>query len=146
MLLPFSPHITIGPTAGMGVRRAVHEAVGGFDESVTTTADTDYCIRMQQTGVKLEFIPEAVVHYRYRADLSATFKQANRYAHDFALLQKRYAEERPGFLRWLLKHWRPVLVALPRLYRKGVRGRLAWLLGYQFGRYRGSLEYRVRAI
>ena len=145
MLLPFSPHITIGPTAGMGVRRAVHEAVGGFDESVTTTAH-----RLLHPGAADR--SEARVHPGSCRPLpvprgpDATFKQANRYAHDFALLQKRYAEERPGFLRWLLKHWRPVLVALPRLYRKGVRGRLAWLLGYQFGRYRGSLEHRVRAI
>jgi glycosyltransferase involved in cell wall biosynthesis len=147
MVLPFPPHVPIGPTAGMGVRRAVHEAVGGFDESVRTIPDTDYCIRVQQqTGARLEFVPGAIVHYRYRTNTSAIFRQANRYAHDFALLQSRYGAAAPGFARWLLKHWRPVLRDLPRLYRRGVRGRLAWLLGYQLGRYRGSAKYRVRAI
>lgn len=147
MVLPFPPHVPIGPTAGMGVRRAVHEAVGGFDESVRTIPDTDYCIRIQlQTGVELEFVPEAVVHYRYRTELRGIFRQAARYAHDFALLQRRYDAASPGLVRWLLKHWRPVLRDLPRVYRRGVRGRLAWLLGYQLGRYRGSLRYRVRAI
>jgi glycosyltransferase involved in cell wall biosynthesis len=147
MRLPFAPHVPIGPTAGMGIRRSVHEAVGGFDETVATIPDTDYCVRVQQLpGTTLEFVPDATVHYRYRAGLRDTFRQASRYAHDFALLQRRYGTDRPGFLRWLLKHWRPVLVALPRAYRKGVRGRLAWLLGYQVGRYRGSIAYRVRAL
>lgn len=146
MALPFSPHLPIGPTAGMGIQRTVNEAVGGFDETVRTTADTDYCIRVQQAGIKLEFVPEATVHYRYRSGLRSIFRQATLYALDFALLQRRYGDERPGFVRWLLKHWRPLLSDLPRAYRKGVRGRLAWLLGYQLGRYRGSLRYRVRAI
>jgi glycosyltransferase involved in cell wall biosynthesis len=146
MVLPFSPHLPIGPTAGMGVRRTVHESVGGFDEDVRTIPDTDYCIRVQQqTEARLEFVPEAIVHYRYRTELRAIFRQANRYAHDFALLQRRYAAGRPGFARWVLKHWRPVLGSLPRVYRRGARGRLAWLLGYQLGRYRGSVRYRVRA-
>lgn len=148
MVLLFPPHVPLGPTAGMGIRRAIHEAVDGFDESVRTLPDTDYCIRVQTlTDAKLQFIPEATVHYRYRTDLGATFRQAQRYAHDFALLQRRYDDSPPpGLARWLVKHWRPVLAALPRAYRKGVRGRLAWLLGYQVGRYRGSLAYRIRAI
>lgn len=147
MVLPFPPHVAIGPTAGMGVRRSVHEAVGGFDESIRTIPDTDYCIRVQQqTGARLEFVPDAIVHYRYRTSTRAIFRQANRYAHDFALLQRRYGATSPGLIRWLVKHWRPVLRDLPRLYRRGVRGRLAWLLGYQLGRYRGSAKYRVRAV
>lgn len=146
MVLPFPPYVPIGPTAGMGILRSVHDAVGGFDESVRTIPDADYCIRVQQAGSKLEFVREAVVHYRYRTELKAIFRQAKRYAHDFALLQRRYDAPSPGFARWAVKHWRPVLAELPRVHRKGARGRLAWLLGYQLGRYRGSLKYRVRAI
>jgi glycosyltransferase involved in cell wall biosynthesis len=146
MELPFSPHLPIGPTAGLGVRRTVNDAVGGFDETVPTTPDVDYCIRVQQAGTELAFVPEATVHYRYRNELRAIFRQARLYAYDFALLQSRYGDERPSFVRWFVKHWRPLLGNLPRAYRKGVRARLAWLVGYQLGRYRGSFAYRVRAI
>jgi glycosyltransferase involved in cell wall biosynthesis len=145
--LPFPPHIVHAPSSGLGVRRRLHEQIGGFDESLLANYDTDYCIRLSRLGVEPVLVPEALLHYRYRDELRAIFMQARLYAETTALLQKRYATGRPvSGRRWLLKHWRPVGRELLRARHKCSRARLAWLLGWQVGRYVGSARYRVLAI
>ena len=109
--------------------------------------DTDYCIRLHRLGVEPVFVPEALLHYRYRDELGAIFAQARLYAETTALLQRRYATGRAlRPWRWPFKHWRPIMKELPRARRKGSRARLAWLLGRQVGRYVGSARYRVLVI
>jgi glycosyltransferase involved in cell wall biosynthesis len=144
-VLPFPPHLPYAGSGGLGIRRPLHELVGGFDESLPMLFDVDYCIRVQQRGVQLDFVPQAVVHYRYRRNWRAIFGQARRYAEASALIQKRYG---PGELdwKWPFRLWKPLLGALGRSYRKGDRTKLAWLLGWQVGRFRGSLRHRVPAL
>jgi glycosyltransferase involved in cell wall biosynthesis len=146
MLLPFPPYLRHAPSSGLGVRRSRHEEIGGFDESLASWYDTDYCIRLHRLGVEPVLVREALLHYRYRTELWAIFRQARSYAEGSALLQKRYATERtiPAW-RWPLQHWRPAFRELARAYRKGSRARLAWLLGWQVGRYVGSARHRVLA-
>jgi glycosyltransferase involved in cell wall biosynthesis len=145
--LPFPPHITHAPSSGLGVRRRLHEQIGGFDESLLANYDTDYCIRLNRLGVEPVLVPGALLHYRYRDELRAIFMQARLYAETTALLQRRYATGRPvSGLRWPVKHWRPVVRELPHARHKASRARLAWLLGWQVGRYVGSARHRVLAI
>jgi glycosyltransferase involved in cell wall biosynthesis len=145
--LPFPPYLRHVPSSGLGVRRIRHEQIGGFDESMLACYDTDYCIRLHRLGVEPAFVPEALLHYRYRDEFGAIFAQARLYAETSALLQKRYATRRPfPRWRWPFKHWRPVVKELARARRKGSRARLAWLLGRQVGRYVGSARHRVLSI
>ena len=58
---PFFHHAGGG---NLGVKRSVHEHIGGFDESWLRLMDTDYCWRIQLAGVKLYFEPSAVVYVR----------------------------------------------------------------------------------
>jgi GT2 family glycosyltransferase len=147
MRLPFPPYLRHAPTSGLGVRRSLHEKIGGFDESLLSLQDTDYCIRLHALGVEPVFVPDALLHYRYRPELRAIFRQARSYAEGSALLQKRYATARSvPVWRWPSKHWRPVLHELLRAHRKGARARLAWLIGWQVGRYLGSARHRVLAL
>jgi hypothetical protein len=44
-----------------------------------------------------------------------------------------------------LRGWKPVLACVASLRRRGSRAKLAWLLGWQVGRYVGSVRYRVLA-
>jgi glycosyltransferase involved in cell wall biosynthesis len=144
----YPPHLAHGSTCGLGVRRSLHERIGGFDESLRFGSDTDYCFRLQLHGARLEFVPDAVVHYRFRASLAAIFRQASAYAEATALLQSRYAvpARHVPLWRWPLKHWRPVIATVFRVHRRAGRARLAWLLGWQLGRFRGSVKYRVLAL
>ncbi|NAZ85995.1 glycosyltransferase [Kineococcus indalonis] len=83
--------------ANLGVRRSVHEAVGGFDEDLLTGDDNDYAYRLRlQQGVHPAWEPGAVVHYRLRADLTALRRQAQHYGRGLAGLVDRYAEHWPS--------------------------------------------------
>jgi GT2 family glycosyltransferase len=145
--LPFPPHLPHAASSGLGVQRDVHERVGGFDESLFANYDTDYCIRLHRLGIRIAFVPDALLQYRYRDNVREIFSQARLYAETNALLQKRYATGSPvPVWRWPLKHWRPLLQELARSHRKGSRARLAWLAGWQVGRYVGSVRHRVLAI
>ena len=61
---------------GLGVRRAVHELIGGFDESMMRLEDTDYCWRIQLAGIPLYFAADALMHIRFREGLRDSFRQA----------------------------------------------------------------------
>lgn len=142
----FPPFFAYAGSGGIGVRKEVHERFGGFDESMDVLFDVDYCIRLQLAGIELRLVPDAVMHYRYRDRPRAIFQQARRYADAAALLQKRYGEPATTPLKWPFEHWKAVAKALPLALGRSGRAQLAWLLGWQVGRYRGSVRHRVLAV
>lgn len=145
----FPPHLPHGGSGGLGIRKELHERIGGFDESLPVLYDTDYCIRAQLQGATLSLVRDAVVHYRFRQGFLPIFRQARAYAVQGTLLQKRYADRDavlPRHRFWLLRGWKPILAVLPRVHRPQGRARLGWLLGWQAGRYLGGLKHRVRAV
>jgi glycosyltransferase involved in cell wall biosynthesis len=144
----FHPRVAFCGAGCIAIHKRLHEQVGGFDESLFLQ-DLDYCIRLQLAGAELHFAREAVVHCRYRNSLGGIFRQAHRYGRGVAEVQRRY--KRPGERstsksRWLLSGWTPMLSRVARVWRKGDRGKLAWQLGWQLGRFRGSVQHRVLAV
>jgi glycosyltransferase involved in cell wall biosynthesis len=141
---PFAPYAGSG---GLGVRRSAHARLGGFDEDMFVLFDVDFCLRAHAAGIELVLVPDALLHYRYRSGWRSTFRQARLYAEQMALVQKRYEDRaaRPRGRPWLLRGWKPVLACIASLHRRGSRAKLAWLLGWQVGRYAGSMKYRVLA-
>jgi glycosyltransferase involved in cell wall biosynthesis len=142
---PFLPHAGGG---GLGVRRRLHEVVGGFDEDLPALEDTDYCWRLQLAGTPLHYVPDAVVHIRYRPDLAGNFRQLLSFGEHNVLIYRRYRSRGmprlgpgPGLLRW-----GKLLLTAPRLATRP--GRAAWLsqLGWRLGRLRGCLRYRALAL
>jgi len=145
----FPPYVTHAGSGAMGIRRTVHEAVDGFDESMPCLFDTDFSVKAQLAGFELVYVPEAVVHYRYRSTLGGIFGQARRYAEQMARIQRRYkpsGKRVPGQRTWLVEGWRPLLATLPHVLGRPGRARLAWHFGWQLGRYAGSVRYRVLAV
>lgn len=140
---PYLPHC--GGT--MGVQRYWHEKIGGFDESLLCLQDTDYAWRLQLAGVKMHFAPEAVIHVRYRTTLKGIYKQTRAYAQYNVLLSKRYQAYGKSIShpwRRYLGEWKRLIRRVPNLLR-GHGGRANWieLLGWQLGRLRGVIKYRV---
>src|SRR5690606_18360027 len=90
----YSPYLLHAGGCGLGIRRSLHEKVGGFDESLPRLMDTDYCIRVQLTGVTLQFVPDALVHVRRRNRGRELFWQARVWARYNTYLYSRY--RRPG--------------------------------------------------
>ncbi len=142
---PFLPHAGGG---GLGVRRAAHLEVGGFDESLPALEDTDYCWRIQLAGHPLRFVPDAVVNVRHRRDLGGIFRQGMSYGKHNVLIYQRYQGRGmprlgllPGLLRWGMLLLRTPLLLLSR----AGRARWLWQLGWRVGRLRGCFAYRVLA-
>jgi O-antigen/teichoic acid export membrane protein/glycosyltransferase involved in cell wall biosynthesis len=143
---PYLPHTAAG---GMAVRRELHEAIGGFDESLSSCEDNDYCFRLQLRGVELGTVQGAVYHYRFRDTIGGIFRQAYWYSEQNARVQRMYRTrdaELPRRWTWPVKNLPALLKALPGVMRKGGRARFAWLLGWELGRLRGSIRHRVLAV
>lgn len=132
--------------ATLAVRRAVHETLGGFDESIHGTEDVDYCWRLRDHGYELAFVPDAVVRMRVRTTLGAIFRQALEWGeNDVALYRKhrhRFAP-RPRPLRAALKGWAGTALLLLRARRRADLATVARHAGWRLGLLRGSLRHRV---
>jgi len=141
----FLPHAGGG---GLGVQRRVHEAIGGFDETLPALEDTDYCWRIQLAGHAFQFVPEAVVYIRHRHDLGSIYRQGLSYGKHNVLIYQRYRSKGMPRLGWIpgLLRWGKLLVKTPLmvLTREG-RARWLWQLGWRVGRIRGCFEYGVVA-
>jgi glycosyltransferase involved in cell wall biosynthesis len=144
----FLPHVPYAGSNVIGLRRATHERLGGFDESMQALFDVDLSIRAAEQGIRLRFVPEAVVYYGYRDTWRGIFDQARSYGQANVFLQRKHrALIRPaGPVHWLLAGWKPIVLALPGAVTRGGRAKLAWLLGWQLSRYTASLRYRVLAL
>ncbi len=138
---PFLPHAGGG---GLGVHRALHLEVGGFDESLPALEDTDYCWRMQLAGVELRFVPDALVHIRFRPDLKGLFEQTARFGRYNVLLYERYRSRGMPRLSLAvgLAKWAKLVLTAPLALVPSRRaawwGQLAW----RWGRLMGCLRYQ----
>jgi glycosyltransferase involved in cell wall biosynthesis len=139
---PYWPH---AGGSGLGVRRALHELVGGFDESLPYLEDTDYCFRIQLTGVELHFAPEAVVHVRLSERPRNLFHQARMWAQYNVLMNKRYGGglTLPDAWKSYIQTWRDLIGCAPRVLRKEARPTWMKTLGTQIGLLEGAIRYRV---
>jgi len=139
---PFLPH---AGGSSLGVRAALHRAVGGFDEDLPALEDTDYCWRIQLAGTELVSVPDAVVHIRYRAGTWALVRQSYRFGIYNVLMCRRYRVRGMGRLPALagVARWLKLVLTGYKLLQP--RRRAAWLaqLGWRLGRLQGCLRYRV---
>ncbi len=60
----------------LGIRRDAFRRAGGFDERLLAGEEIDLAMRIWKLGIKLHFVPGAVVHYRYRTTVLANCRQS----------------------------------------------------------------------
>ncbi len=142
------PYFTHAATSGLGVRKELHESVGGFDESFYTCEDADYCWRIQLAGVSLYFVESALVHYRFRETIQDTCKQALRWGIDSTKLYRKHQalgmpkiSIRKGLGRWLF-----LIKNVHALCNEDKRGKWLWKFYMSLGRLIGYIKYKVIAI
>jgi len=130
-------------SSGLGVKRALHEAIGGFNEAMPYVFDTDYCFKIQLSGTKLHFVPEALVHIRHRDTLIGIYLQARRWAEYNAFLCKQYRSLGMPTLSWRssLRSWVRLVRLVPRVHHKGDRARLVRQLGWRIGWLWGNIKH-----
>jgi GT2 family glycosyltransferase len=139
---PYLPHAGGG---GLGVKRFLHQEVGGFDEALPYLHDTDFCFKVQLLGVELAFVKEAVLYVRYRDTYRGTFRQARNYAEYNVILYQKYRSTGPWIIhpwRRYFRDWLSLFERLPQL--RSIEGRMLWiwLLGWQIGMFEGSVRHR----
>ncbi|MBE9479401.1 MAG: glycosyltransferase family 2 protein, partial [Chloroflexi bacterium] len=84
---PYLPH---SGGCGLGVKKTLHERVGGFDETMRQLEDTDYCWRIQLSGTPLYYVQDALVHIRFPETLSGVYRQACVWAEYNVLIYNKY--------------------------------------------------------
>ncbi len=135
----------------LAARREVHEAIGGWDETVGCAADMDFCFRAaRDTGADLAFVPEAVVRYRHRRTLAGTLRQANAFAVSEMAVQERHRDAWPEpqeslpASRIVLRNARRLLIPdaargrLDPVRTRAALGAWVWGLGADIGRHRAG--------
>jgi GT2 family glycosyltransferase len=143
---PFLPHAGAG---GLGVKRHIHIAVGGFDETMPMLEDTDYCWRVQLKGTKLVFAPDALIHHRLRTSRLKIFRQSRLWGEFNVFLYKKYQPfGMPSLSKkeGVMKFWR-LLRRMPYSMTDAEK-RNQWLrqFAWRFGRVIGSIKYRIFAL
>jgi len=140
-----------GGTGNLGIRRWVHEAIGGFDECLPRFEDADYYWRLQLEGFELHYVPKAVVqvrqgrvnpssrylYRRHRTGAAANYWHYKRYRH-LGMLP-------PPPLKKSLVTWLLILRKAARAGLQSKEQRLSWLKQFaqQTGDLMGQLQGRI---
>lgn len=75
-----SPYLPYPQTANAAYRKLVFDQVGLFIPEMTSGGDADIAWRMQrQIGLKIRFVPEALVYHKHRTSLQGLYNQYHRY-------------------------------------------------------------------
>jgi GT2 family glycosyltransferase len=144
----YVPFLSFGDASGLGVKRRIHEAVGGFDEDLLACEDCDYGWRIQMTGTPLRFVPDALLHSRHKDAKEGAFLQAKTWGQAHAMLIKKF---RPlgmpkAPLSTGLRLWWQLLLHPPVLGTQGRRDEWLWNLSYRYGQLLGCIKYRILAL
>lgn len=133
-------------SCNLGFRKAVVERCGGFDERLDTGEDIELSFRLWQAGLSLTYVPEAVVHYRYRTTMRELWNQSRGHARVAPVLERRVRDAGitlPGAGEgrrwlWLVRH-----VGL--LTSRAGRARWVSVAGGRVGRIQGRRQARHEA-
>jgi glycosyltransferase involved in cell wall biosynthesis len=143
--LDVPPFLSHAGGCGLGIKRVVHERVGGFNESWPVCEDADYCLRVQLAGTPLHFATDALVHIRYHESSREIYRQARNWGRETVRLYKVYrTNNSPSFsVKEGIWKWKALISRLPAIHDKASLAKAIWELGWRFGRLQGSLKYWI---
>ena len=143
---PYYPHVGGG---SLGFKRHIYDAVNGFDDAFPALHDTDFCWKAHRLGKKIYFVKDAVIHIRFRETLRENYKQAKYYGEYNVKLYKKYKQLDMPQINWKkgIRTWQSLLKfrRILSLRNANHRGKFFWQLGWQIGRLKGCIKYRVLA-
>jgi len=119
----------------LGMRRSTFERVGEFAEDLPAE-DVDFGIRAHEIGVRLAFVSDAVVHYRYPTTLRGLFRQGSSYGFAGTMVRARYEPSPTTSGRATLRSFAGPIRLCVAGPTKGARGRGLFLLGRRLGKFR----------
>ena len=140
-------YLPFAGTCNLGIKRSLHYAIGGFDETLVRHQDVDYCWRLQKAGTKLHYVPDALVHYRLRNTLAKMYQRAWITGESEARLYKKHRPlGMPQLMSWKSFVKASVILSL-QLVLLQVRNKESlakWLIDFAWraGGLRGCIKYR----
>jgi glycosyltransferase involved in cell wall biosynthesis len=140
----FEGRFPFASSCNLGVTRDRFRALGGFDEARRVGEDIELSWRLHRLGVQLHFAPDALIHYRFRPTLRATFAQARSYgAARPALLEELRGAGEAGDARWDgARNWAWLVRHVGLLGHRPGRARWLWVAGHRVGNVQGGIAVR----
>jgi glycosyltransferase involved in cell wall biosynthesis len=129
----------------LGIQRAVFDQIGGFDESLfDASEDVDLCRRMYERDVAIQYVPDAVLRYRFPTSLRGLARQGRRYAIAEVALERRRTGRMPSFapVGWGRSTLGPLRLAVLG-HGRGARARGVFLLARRVGTLEGVIRARL---
>ncbi|MEA5571234.1 glycosyltransferase family 2 protein [Calothrix sp. UHCC 0171] len=143
-------YLPYAASSNLGVKRCIHEAVGGFDEEILFMSDVDYCWRIQKLGIQLNYAPDALIHFRYRATIKDLYKRYWNFGyHNIFLHQKHQKLGMPKLIKWNNFVKDAVILTIRFVVKVRNQETLAkWLMDFAFfaGHLQGCIKYRYLPI
>lgn len=102
-------------TANLGVRREDAVLAGGFDATLYSGGDADFCWRLlaRHRGRRIAPVPDAAVTHIHRETLGGLWRQFRRYGQaDVALMRRHGLLAGPGLVKLLADAFRVLLAPL----------------------------------
>lgn len=140
-----------GGTGNLGVKRWIHEAIGGFDECLPMFADADYFWRLQLEKFNLKYVPAAVVQVRVKRvnpSFIYLFHRARKAGASNYWHYKRYRRLgmlAPPPLKQSIKNWLKFLRWTDLASLQSKEKRVSWLkqLTHKTGDLLGKVQGRI---
>lgn len=131
----------------IGVKRWIHDAVGGFDESLTEHQKKDYCWRIQRLGIELHCVSGATINVRYGGSMAKLYRMAFGCGEYDSKMCRKYTEAeiaKPSFREGML-----ALLSLPayalKVRNKSDFAHIAWQTGYRLGQLKAGIKANITA-
>jgi len=142
---PFSPPLTFAGASGLGVRKELHEKIGGFDERFLACEDMDYCWRAQlEGGAELAFNKDALIHIRHRSKPFQWIKQAHFWGLYIPMIEKKFSKYgmKPPGRDSMIKKYKKMILNLNNITDRVWRDHQVWSIFHDLGKINGYIKYR----
>lgn len=140
-----------GGSGNLGIKKWIHEAIGGFDECLPHAYDADYYWRLQLEGFQLYYEPEAVIQIRVgriNPTLSSLYRRSrNRFASNYWCYKryKKFGMVPPPSIKESFVRWLYLLKQGPRVQSRQQAEKARWRqsLAQHTGELIGQLQGRL---
>lgn len=130
-----------------GMSRATWDRYNGFDEHFNGLEDIELSLRLAAGGEHIEFVPDALLHYRYRSGAKAIWHQGRFYGASQVSLARRCRTlglTPPRSHAW--KSWAWLMLHAPTALLPARRLAWLWVLACRVGAARAATRYRLGRI
>lgn len=85
------PYLPFALTANVSYQKEIFDKIGLFDDTFSNGGDIDFSWRMQiQTGLKIKYIPQAIVYHQPRETFKKFLKQVYFYGYGEKMLENKF--------------------------------------------------------